>query len=49
MRFRLRDRHMSVFPFFIPSYQMSVTVSSLLALSSNVGNLVTRLKAVKIN
>jgi uncharacterized membrane protein YfcA len=39
---------MSVFPYFMPGYQMSVTVSSLLALSSNVGNLVTRLKSVRI-
>ncbi len=38
---------MAVFPYFMPGYQLSVTVSSLLALSSNVGNLAARIKSVR--
>lgn len=39
---------MAVFPYFLPGYQLSVTVSSLLALSSNAGNLVKRLNFIRM-
>lgn len=37
---------MSLFPFFM-SYQMSVTLTGLTALSSNIGNIVPRIKAIR--